>query len=443
MSQSRTRAFNVIRAAARLKVLGARIQAEKAALQLQNDVEEVAPVSEQEPLLPSVPSVSFQQLPPLTHKSALARDFEGIKEMLMSSYINVFLFAIPVSFVSSYQGWNPVYTFSLSFLSLIPLALILGDITEDLALRFGDVVGGLINATFGNVVEIILSIAALQKNLYTVVSMSLIGSILSNLLLVLGCSFFFGGLKNKTQTFNAVGNRACSSLLFLACIGIIIPTAAEQLIPMPDSVASDLLGLRISRGAAILLLISYGCYLLFQLRTHRDYFSPAPTPGQGEEEHEDVEIPMLSLPTASLFLGIITIIVAICSEFLTGSIEQVSSKTGLGEAFLGMIVLPIAGNACEHITAVMVAMKNKMDLAIGVAVGSSIQIALFAIPLVVVVGWATGHPFSLSFDSFSVLVVTVSVLHCNVITGDSVSHWMLGTQLIVVYGLVALAYLFR
>ena len=290
----------------------------------------------------------------------------------------------------------------------------------------------MLNATFGNIVEIILSIAALQKGLFLVVQYSLIGSILSNLLLVLGCCFLFGGFYYKTQTFNEVGNRTCSALLFLSCIGITMPTAASVLIE--DTKTHEGLILNLSRGVSVVLLICYLCYLFFQLYTHSEMF------GANEEEEEE---PAFSLTCALSTLLVITVVVAVASEFLTGSIEEVASSTGLGTAFLGMIILPIAGNACEHITAIVVAMKNKMDLALGVAVGSSIQIALLAIPLVVIVAWIQGIPFTLDFDPFSTIALTLSVIMANNVTSDSTSHWLLGANLVAVYILVSLCYLFR
>ncbi|MEW5317918.1 MAG: hypothetical protein WDW38_009178 [Sanguina aurantia] len=190
------------------------------------------------------------------------------------------------------------------------------------------------------------------------------------------------------------------------------------------------LALPLSKPAACI----YGCYLFFQLKTHKEEF-------QGEESGEE---PMLSLVMAIGLLTIITIIVAFASECLTGSIEEVSKSTGVSQAFLGMIILPIAGNACEHITAVVVAMKNKMDLSLGVAVGSSIQIALFAIPFAVMVGWAVGSNFSLAdFDAFPALVLTLAVTHSNFITADATSHWLLGVQLVALYVLIAVTFFFR
>eukprot|EP00775_Hariotina_reticulata_P012174 gene12173-12311_t len=315
-----------------------------------------------------------------------------------------------------------------NWLALVPLALLLGNVTEDLATRFGDTIGGLLNATFGNVVEIILSVAALRQGLYTVVSTSLLGSILSNLLLVLGCCFLFGGIYHQTQTFNAVANQATSSMLMLSCLSIVIPTAAMH---SGHHISEEAL-INLSRGTAVIMLLVYCCYLAFQLRTHHNLF-------KGDSDSE--ETPVMTLPAAILMLTAITVLVAICSEYLCSSIEEFSQKSGLSQAFLGMVVLPIAGNACEHITAVVVAVKNKMDLSLGVAVGSSIQIAVFAIPFVVLVGWAIGRPFSLDFDPFAVLVLMLSVIHANFVTSDARSHWLSGVVLVAAYVVIAVVYL--
>jgi Ca2+:H+ antiporter len=272
----------------------------------------------------------------------IASDFAALKIIAFSSWLNLLLIAIPLTFVSHYSNWGAESTFILSFTSLIPLALILGDVTEDLAVRFGDIVGGLMNATFGNVVEVLISLAALQKNLFTVISTSLMGSILSNLLLVLGFCFLCGGVYYKTQTWNAIGSRACSSLLMLSCLGIVLPTASVLLVEKDPGLSfaqqtqyEDEFVLSISRGTAVVLLVCYVCYLVFQLKTHHDLFT------NSDEEDE----PIMSLPFAIGVLAVITVIVAVCSEFLTGSIEEVSNSTGISQKFIGIIVLPIAGNA--------------------------------------------------------------------------------------------------
>jgi uncharacterized membrane protein SirB2 len=228
-------------------------------------------------------------------------DAAAVWHMLTSSYLNLMLISLPIGIWAGITGANPTLVFSMNFLALIPLALFLGEVTEDLAVRFGDTIGGLLNATFGNVVELILSIAALSKGLYLVVATSLIGSILSNLLLVLGMCFFFGGLKHKEQRFSTLANKVSSCLLFLACIGVIIPSTAKILYG-GDVITRDVL-FNLSHAIAIVLIFIYLGYLLFQLRTHADFFA-------GEESDE---VPALSLSGALACLVTITLIVAVCS----------------------------------------------------------------------------------------------------------------------------------
>lgn len=294
---------------------------------------------------------------PASQQLGLRTDYLALKEIVFGSWLNLLLVCVPLGAASDALGWGATATFGLNFFALVPLALILGDITEDLAVRFGDTVGGLINATFGNVVEIILSVAALQQGLYQVVAMSLLGSILSNLLLVLGCCFLFGGLYYKQQDFNPVANQASSSLLFLSCIGVVLPTAAAQLAPAgkPGMSAKDVLN--ISRGTAVVLLAIYVAYLTFQLNTHAHLF------GGGEDDGE----PVLTLPGAFGALAVVTLAVAASSELLTGSIETFSEETNLSQAFVGMIILPIAGNAAEHVVSLLARFSRSLSLALVVA----------------------------------------------------------------------------
>lgn len=325
-------------------------------------------------------------------------------------------------------------------------ALILGEITEDLAVRFGDAIGGLLNATFGNVVEMILGLAALSRGLYGVVAASLIGSILSNLLLVLGCCFFFGGLRYHEQSFNHTANKVASSLLFMACIAIIIPSTAK--VVYGGGVITPATLTNLSHVIAVLLICTYVAYLFFQLKTHADVVAGTPNGSGGAGADEEAEaapeatvVPALSLSGALLALTLITVLVAVASELLTGAIEAVSDSWGVNATFLGLIVLPIAGNAAEHITAVFVAVKDKMDLAIGVALGSSIQIAIFVLPVTVLAGWAMGKDFTLDFDPFAVLMLTVSVILAYFVSSDGSSNWMLGLQLMLTYALIGLVFL--
>ncbi|WPT13173.1 hypothetical protein PSENEW3_00001017 [Picochlorum sp. SENEW3] len=386
-------------------------------------------------------------------------DIVHLIQMLGSSKLNILLLAVPVGIAGGILKWSPSIVFAANFLALLPLALILGELTEDLILRFGETIGGLLNATFGNVVEMILGLAALSHGLMDVVAASLIGSILSNLLLVLGCCFFFGGSRFKTQQFNSAGNKAATSLLFLACISVITPTMASVLYG-PDVMAPETLQL-LSHCIAVLLVGMYICYLFFQLKTHSEsfstndlredhvnslgrHFSDAEDPTLSASLLDSYEIgPVLSVSGAITGLTLVTITVALCSEYLTGAIEAVSEKTHINKSFLGLILLPIAGNAAEHFTAVFLALKNKMDAAISIAVGSSIQIAVFVLPVTVLVGWVIGRPFTLNFDPFAVTILTLSVVLAYFVTSDGKSNWLLGLQLILTYTLISFVYLLK
>jgi Ca2+:H+ antiporter len=198
--------------------------------------------------------------------------------------------------------------------------------------------------------------------------------------------------------------------------------------------------LGVSRFCAVLLLFAYACYLVFQLKTHTQLFEEQKGDEEAGGEEQDEEVPRMTTAGAMLSMGAISVVVALASAHITGCIEGVADELNLSHAFLAMIVLPIAGNACEHMTAVIVAMRNKMDLAVGVAVGSSLQIALLALPLCIVVGWATGRPMGLALDPFSALALTASVIHASIITSDAISHWLQGVVLCAVYAIVAVTY---
>lgn len=332
-----------------------------------------------------------------------------------------------------------------------------------------------------NAVELIVAIIALLKGEIVIVQTSLIGSILSNLLLVLGMCFFFGGLRRQEQFFNTTVAQTATSLLALAIAGIIIPTVFDQQTALPSSKTAAL-----SRGTAVILFFVYCAYLWFQLKTHQEVFAqesqkvpkrpkkngldagaikgamvqPAglvTVPGQhadggtnnemvrkvlnaapqGEEEEEEDD-PQLAFPVAVATLIGSTVLIAFCAEFLVDSIDYVCTHAGISQEFLGLILLPIVGNAAEHATAVTVAIKDKMDLAIGVAVGSSMQVALFIIPLLVIIGWGMGlDDMTLAFDVFQVAILFVSVLLVNYLIADGKSHWLEGLQLMCLYVIIA------
>lgn len=394
------------------------------------------------------------------------------KATLLNSYINVLFVFIPVGIAMHFVKVSPVVVFVTNFIAIIPLAAMLSYATEEIALRTGETIGGLLNASFGNAVELIVSVIALVHNEVLIVQTSLIGSMLSNLLLVLGMCFFFGGLNRVEQFFNITVAQTAASLLTLAVASLIIPTAFA--VWSTGNAGDDKEHITaLSRGTSILLLIVYGAYLYFQLKTHMSMYNEPSKKvkkrgkfGEGDasmemasiganvsamggeatqknppqEQEDKPDEPRLSIVVAIVTLCISTAFVGICAEFLVDSINDLVEIAHLSKTFVGLILLPIVGNAAEHATAVTVAMKDKMDLAIGVAVGSSMQIALLLIPFVVVLGWCMGKSdMNLEFDGFQIAILFVAVLLVNYLIGDGKSHWLEGVLLMTLYLIIAIA----
>ncbi|CAO3616195.1 unnamed protein product [Cunninghamella echinulata] len=372
---------------------------------------------------------------------------QGFMAIIKSSWVNPLIIFVPFG-IASHFVWSPTITFILNFIAIIPLAKLLGFATEDISLRTGEVIGGLLNATFGNAVELIISVMALVKNLVVVVQSSMLGSILSNLLLVLGMCFFFGGYKYKEQTFNVTAAQTSASLLFISTASLLLPAAfygSTYGSENKNVVNSDIL--IISRATSIILLVIYISYLWFQLKTHQHLFleeaylvERRPTQhaiepeNEVEQQHnddqegdeEEEEMPQLPFWMAILLLLIITALVAVCAEFLVDAIEEVVEQWHISETFVGLILLPIVGNAAEHVTAITVAMKNKMDLALGVAVGSSMQIALLVTPIMVIIGWGINVEMSLYFNIYETAVLFIAVVMVNYLIMDGKSNWLEG-----------------
>ncbi|KAF3312982.1 hypothetical protein TWF173_006369 [Orbilia oligospora] len=362
--------------------------------------------------------------------------------VLTSNYVNVLLVFVPIGIIAGMFEWAPITIFTLNFLAIVPLAALLSYATEEISLYVGQTLGGLLNATFGNAVELIVSIVALQKNEIRIVQASMLGSILSNILLVLGCCFLFGGIKYKEQTFNSTVASTMSSLMAVAAGSLIIPAALYNSfnnnidpIKNPEQYASHNSSiLLLSRGASIVLLILYILYLFFQLKTHTNLFADE------QDEEEEPETPTLSVWSAGLVLVIVTFMVAICAEYLVDSIDSIVATTNISKTFIGLILLPIVGNAAEHVTAVVVATKNKMDLAIGVAIGSSLQIAILVTPFLVILGWIMGREMSLFFQTFETTVFFVSVLITNYLIQDGKSNYLEGAMLLGTYIIIGLSF---
>lgn len=326
---------------------------------------------------------------------------------------------------SNYLQWSDAAKFSLNFVAIVPLASLLGAATESLAGHTGQTVGGLLNATFGNAVEMIVTVQAVRSGMVDIVKGSLLGSILSNLLLVLGMAFFVAGIHKEQSTFNLTGASASTTCLTLGAISLGLPTIYHL---VPDTTSEDVLA--VSRMSACVIAACYVCLLIFQLGTHASCFV--------SEEEEDEPEPLLSIVGSLGLLFACTLLVSVCSEFLVDSIEGVSQEYGVPEAFIGVILLPIVGNAAEHATAVTVAAKGKMDLALGVAVGSATQIVLLVVPFSVVAGWVYDTPMSLDFRLFEATIMLVSVFIAFIVLQDGASNWFEGVMLMATYTLIAI-----
>ncbi|HXA51724.1 MAG TPA: calcium/proton exchanger [Candidatus Acidoferrum sp.] len=320
--------------------------------------------------------------------------------------------------------------FLMACLAIVPLAGWLGHATEDLSRRTGEGVGGLLNATFGNAAELIIAIMALRQGLYPVVKASLTGSIIGNVLLVFGASVLAGGVKFKRQRFNVAGAREQSTLLTLAAIALVMPAGFHALAGTQGIGRENGLSLTIS----VVLLVSYAAHLVFSLITHKQLFA-----GECDSEHP----PEWSLKKGMLVLAGSTAMIAWISEILVGSVEAAATSLGMTRVFLGIIVVAIVGNAAEHSTAVMMAMKNKMEISLGIAIGSSLQIALFVAPLLVIMSYFIGpRPMDLVFSPAEVLAVFVAVLITGQIASDGESNWLEGVQLLAVYVILAIVFFF-
>mmetsp|Transcript_29349 Transcript_29349/g.86962 ORF Transcript_29349/g.86962 Transcript_29349/m.86962 type:complete len:568 (-) Transcript_29349:453-2156(-) len=341
--------------------------------------------------------------------------------------ISLLLVFLPFAWASQYYGWGPVAVFWLNFLAMVPLASILGDFTEEVAAHTNQVIGGLINASFGNAVEVVVAIQALMANEIRVVQASMIGSIFSNLLLVLGGCFFFGGMKHKEQTYNSTAATANMSLLALSSLALVLPTPFAEYYEVEDEHV-----LIISRIAACFLIFMYLQLLVFQLRTHVHLFN--------DDDDEEAEVPFW---TSVGGLVVVTLIIAKLSDYLVGSIDGFCEESGVSRTFVGLIILPIVGNAVEHITAINVAMKDKMDLAMGVAVGSCTQISLFVIPVTVIVGWVCGKDMTLNFPQFEITLFVLSIVIVSICISNPKSNWLEGSLLMTTYLMIAVGFWFE
>lgn len=325
--------------------------------------------------------------------------------------------------------------FCTSCLAIIPLASWLSTATEEIAVVLGPSWGGLLNATFGNATELIISIVALKSGFVNIVKASLTGSIIGNLLLVMGLSMLLGGLRYKEQNFQPTMARVNASVMNLAVVAILLPTGFNFF--TAGVTESKLQGLSVA--VSIVLILVYLSTLLFSMKTHA-YLYDVGMVELEETEHDPSKVNLW------LWIGVLlaaTVLIAIESELLVDTLEEATESLGLTALFTGVILLPVVGNAAEHATAVTVAMKNKMELSMSVAVGSSMQIALFVAPLLVLLGWVLGQPMDLNFNPFELLAVGIAVLIANSITADGSSNWLEGALLLATYLVLGITFYFH
>ena len=348
-------------------------------------------------------------------------------------FLMALLLFVPISIVLHFMGAPDVVMFVAAGLAIVPLAGFIGIATDELAKYVGPSIGGLLNATFGNATELIIALIAIHSGKTEVVKASIVGSIIGNLLLVLGLSILLGGLKHKMQKFNRDMAGMYAATLTLATIAFLVPALFVANVPGlgPKSVSDPIKHL--SLGVAGILMLLYVGSLLFSMKTHEHLVVC---------EEEDSEPPVWSKAKAIGVLFASAVAVSLESEFLVGAIDAVVQKIGLSEIFIGIIVIPIIGNAAEHSAAVMLALKNKMDLSFSIAVSSSTQVAMFVAPLAVFAGALMGHPVTMVYSNFELISIAVSVFIVVLIALDGKCHWLEGAQLIAVYVIIALAFFF-
>jgi Ca2+:H+ antiporter len=340
---------------------------------------------------------------------------------------------IPVTLALEHLGVSAPLLFFAAALAIIPIASLIVHATEQLATRTGDAVGGLLNATFGNAPELIIAIVALKAGLLDMVRASLVGAVLANLLLALGVAFLLGGLRHHDQDYNPVAARVYSSMMLIAVISLAVPSAFSRLFAPEEVVRQEML---LNIGLAVVLLIAYALYLVFMLKTHPGAF--ASHGGHADEAEEGTR---WSLPRAIGSLVGASVLAAWMSEILVGAAEGTGTALGMSQVFIGIVFLAIVGGAAESLSAIAMARKNRLDMTVGIALGSSIQITLFVAPVLVLASYFIApQPLDLAFGRTEVGALFITVLIGTMVVGDGRSNWYKGVQLITVYTIIALMF---
>src|ERR687898_511813 len=353
-----------------------------------------------------------------------------------SSIVYMLLVFAPIAFILDQFHSNATLLFIVSVISLIPLAKLIGDSTEHLASHYGPTTGSLLNVTFGNAAEIIIAVVAISAGLLDLVKASITGSIIGNILLILGLSVIAGGFRYKEQSFSRENIGTQSSMLFLAVIGLAVPTILASTILSPSENQGQVQLL--SDALAIILLIVYILGIVFTFITHKHLFTPPETTEDMQESHGT----HWSKKKSFLLLAVSMAGAIVVSEILVASVETTREELGFGQLFVGAIIVGIVGNAAEHSSAILLARKGKMELSIGIAAGSGTQIALFVVPILVFAGIAMGQPFTLVFTLLELATIFLAAIILNLIAHDGRSNWFEGVMLTAVYIIIAIAFFF-
>lgn len=353
-------------------------------------------------------------------------------KLTADTILNVFIIFIPVPIIGAHMGMPPTIIFVTACLGIIPLAGLMGKATEYLSDRVGTGLGGLLNATFGNACELIIAFAGLRHGLVDVVKASITGSIIGNILLVLGGSILAGGLKYNNQTFNRTAATTSATLLALGAISLVVPAVfhfAAHIDPGDE--------VNLAMAISLILFTTYILSLVFSLKTHASLY----TASANLDAMDEGENPW-SVNKSILVLLVSTVLVAVLSEYLVHAVEEAAHSLHISRLFVGIILVAIVGNAAEHSTAVIMALKNKMDLSINIALGSGAQIALFVAPVIVFLSVLIGQPMDLRFSEFEVLSVVISVIILSFVATDGECNWLEGVQLLAVYCILAVAFFY-
>lgn len=350
--------------------------------------------------------------------------------------LRAMLVCVPVSIGLGLTHASPTLVFVTACLAILPLAGLMGEATEHLTHHTGPGIGGLLNATFGNAAELIIAFMALRAGETEIVKASLTGSIIGNILMVLGLAMLLGGWKHKELRFNRLAAESGSSMMVLGVVALVIPAIYAQVTQHshPEHIES------LSFDISWVLIFTYAASLVFQLKTHQHFFAPAD--GTDAAEALDDHGAVWSMRKSLLMLLGSAALVGVVSEFLVHAVDAAGSALGLGKVFMGVVVVAVVGNAAEHSTAVLVALKGKMDLALGIAVGSSMQIALFVAPVLVIAGHWMGTPLGLEFTVLEVVAVMLSVAAVSLLIHDGKTNWLEGLQLLSIYVILAMAFYF-